>query len=107
MQAPQRDGYSGGIEGAIVQTVLAMLIIGAVVALSMATLFYGARAFGWIMQRYPKTAAALAVSLVLAVLLAAASFSRFFPNCRVGLGMMKVRCYPSAPLDRAAKAWNP
>lgn len=69
-----------------------MLIIGAAVALSMAALFYGARAFGWVMRRYPKTAAAIAVSLVLAVLFAAASFSHFFPNCRVGLGMVRVGC---------------
>jgi hypothetical protein len=39
------------------QTALAMLIIGAVVALSIAALFYGTRAFGWVMQHYPKTAA--------------------------------------------------
>jgi hypothetical protein len=49
LQAPRWNGYSGGIEGAIMQTALAMLIIGAVVALSIAALFYGTRAFGWVM----------------------------------------------------------
>jgi hypothetical protein len=81
------------------QLVLALLIIGAAVVLSMGALFYGAMGFGWIMRRYPKTAAAVAVVLVMAVLFAAGSFSHFFPNCRGG-PIGQFRCYPNHTQQR-------
>ena len=81
---------------------LPLPIIVAVVALPMSALMIGPTAFGWGLHHFPRTAAAIAVLLVAAVLFAATSFSYFFPTC--GAGMTPFRpgnyCAPSHPARR-------
>jgi hypothetical protein len=69
----------------MLQGMLVLLIIVAVVVLPMAALFYGSMAFEWGFHNYPKTAAALAIVLIVALFVAGGSFSHFFPMCRVGI----------------------
>ncbi|HJS44987.1 MAG TPA: hypothetical protein VJ753_01180 [Rhizomicrobium sp.] len=73
-------------------TIYTAAIVGPPVAL-----WYGIRALGRGLNSHPKTTWAIILLLVALLFLAAASFSHFFPNCRIGLGLGYTHCYSSSP----------
>ena len=68
-------------------TIFAAAIVGPPVAL-----WYLIRALGRGLDSHPKITWVIILLLISLLFVAAASFSHFFPNCHVGLGLGHTQC---------------
>jgi Sec-independent protein secretion pathway component TatC len=72
---------------------LNLAVFGAAIIGPPIALWYGIRALGRGLNSHPKTSWAIILLLLALLFVAAASFSHFFPNCHVGLGLGYTQCH--------------
>jgi hypothetical protein len=69
----------------VLLTILSLALFVGIIVVPMLAIWYGSSAFGWGFHNYPKSTAAIALLLVVALVLAGATYRHFFPLCDVHL----------------------